>query len=475
MALVYRPTTQTIFPKNAIPWNDFLRQGVTFTFNGVVCNLVEIQMSSGGDVPAKNSQFFTTEKYNFDKVNVKWSIPMQEPYPIMYRIGVGGKSLNIVQGTLSSKTIYSVNHNLNTGDMVAVNVGAEQLPNMLFFYVGVIDVNNFRLYSTRELAIANNVNNAEVITNYINRTLRPWAYSDYISIMFVTKNLDLVLNSPNIIDSQQFTFKPDYNRPPVGNIVNSFYVILYDNNRQMLERSDIIYSNNIEYTVTGLINGSNYYIQFFVTDVYGFEYNTGFVPFNVSYTTLQIAIQPTAIDSCNDSSVDINIGTLIQTNGVVTNGYSYVDNYIKQNNSALFLSTNATLEFDGLKMIQQSYPIFTWMSPYEGFEGKIMMMKNSKNTDSLSIQYSNNSFQLLLNNKIVQTINLAYDTLTTYIIGIIGLKLFINPYYKHIVSPTPPIPVIGNVYNTSIDGFDLALQPKVPNLTVNDITLKKVQ
>lgn len=474
MALVYRPTTQTIFPKNAIPWNDFLRQGVTFTFNGVVCNLVEIQMSSGVTNPTKTSQFFNVTYYNFDRVNVKWTTEMTAPYPTMYRVGVGGMPI-IIFPSETENVIFVQSHNLNTGDMIGINMGIELAPNLLFFYVGVIDVDNFMLYSTRELAISNNPTNATSISTYVGKTLYPWAYSDYVSIIFTNRNLNLQLNITDYIDNQTYTFKPTYNKPPVGNIVNSFYVVLYDNSGNILEQSETIYSNNIEYTVSGLINGNRYYIQFFVTDIYGFEYQTDRVNFYVNYVNLDININPTATNNCNDSSIDINIGLLSQNNGIVDGRYSYLDNYVKVGNSALFLSDDSTLIFKNLRLINQSYPIFTWMCPYENFQGKIVRMDDEKTGKYLEINYSNKNLELILDGNILQTVVFDYDIKQTYIIAIIDLQIYINEYYTHVISPVPDIPVIGSVTNVSTTMFNLKLNPNVPNLLPDNFDLKKLR
>lgn len=474
MALVYRPTTQTIFPKNAIPWNDFLRQGVTFTFNGVVCNLVEIQMSSGGSVPQIYSQyFFNVNAYNNDIINKKWTQDLGKPYPIMYRVGVGGNPMTIAQSVSSNNIVLYVNHNLNTGDMVAVNTGSELAPNMSFFYVGVANVDSFSLYNTRELALQNKLSNAVVITNYVGRSLRAWAYSNYVPITFADKNLNLFLPIGEV-NSQTFTFKPTYNRPPVGNLISYFYIDLYDRNKLLLEHSENVYSNDIEYTVDGLINNNIYYIKFTVIDIFGYIYETDVKEFSVSYNTTDINIDVTVIDNCSDSSALIEMGSIQQINGNTTGAFSYVENYIQKGNTGLYLAENATLTYDNIPLTKTSYPIFTIMIPYDGFEGVIVSMTDKSSQRTLSINYTEGNLQLLFNNNIVFETSFQYNILTTYIMTIVGWSVYIKEFYKNPFNPLPAIPVNGTPINVSVNGFDLSLTTAIKDLTPENFALNPI-
>ena len=277
------------------------------------------------------------------------------------------------------------------------------------------------------------------------------------------------------INSQQYTFRPKYNMPPIGNIVSYFYVELYDSNKLLLQKSNYIYSNKIEYTIDGLINGNSYYIAFYVFDVYGYEYDTGLISYHVLYDTTNIIIDVDVIDSCIDSSIVVSLGEIIQIDGDIDGAYSYVNPYITKTNNGLFLAAESTLKYSNLPLTKSSYPIFTLMLPYSGYEGIIMKMTDSVSGRNFLIQYNNKTLDLIFDGTVVDSIPFMFDGLTTYIVGIIGWKLYINPYYKHAFNPVPALPVNVNPVNANTTGMDLMLSMAVDGLTENNFEFNLIE
>lgn len=72
-----------------------------------------------------------------------------------------------------------------------------------------------------------------------------------------------------------------------GEVLNEYYVELFDETRQLVHSSQIYYGSNseeyLEYRIEGLLNNHSYYTNIHIKTTHGIELETGLIPFSVKY------------------------------------------------------------------------------------------------------------------------------------------------------------------------------------------------
>ena len=72
-----------------------------------------------------------------------------------------------------------------------------------------------------------------------------------------------------------------------GEILNEYYIELFDETRQLVHSSQVYYGSSseeyLEYRIEGLLNNHSYYANVHIKTTHGIESETGLVPFSVKY------------------------------------------------------------------------------------------------------------------------------------------------------------------------------------------------
>lgn len=97
--------------------------------------------------------------------------------------------------------------------------------------------------------------------------------------VFAFKNL----TSGQVIKNVSFQTELSYSQKE-GEKLNSFYILLYDENQQIVHQSPTIYNiNQLNYVLEGLNNNRSYFIKAHGQTVSGIVMETAFIPFSVEY------------------------------------------------------------------------------------------------------------------------------------------------------------------------------------------------
>lgn len=325
---------------------------------------------------------YTLEKGILEAGNeYKWSIAMYG---------------NDVDGTLKSGIVTSTNHNFETGDMVYVKTTASDFSDFTPYYVGKFTKDTFALYGYLEGARNDSGRLGESASSSTNITVSSVGISEQC-IFKAYSDIVLTLDSKRI-DNYIFKFIPTYTQNE-GLIINSFEVEYYSDFNATPISSGKMYSSKLEYEIDGLLSGHTYYVRFSVINSMGQKAQTDYIPFDVSYATTSLGVQPTVYNNSENSCIDVEWDGITQIAGSVTGGdYEYVDNYRYVGNTALSLSAGSSLKYKNIECLEgASLPMFNWEPKSSEWKGTIFRMDNSETGDYIELKYEDGVFYLNTN------------------------------------------------------------------------------
>lgn len=142
---------------------------------------------------------------------------------------------------------------------------------------------------------------------------------------------------PSTINSQTYTAMATYSHPQnIG--IKKFHFVLYDVNNNILQDSGYIFSANLTYIFNGFINGTTYQIECIVTDQNDIIVSSGKKSFTISYSQPNVDIVPNVTVLNDSGALQVVWGQAVQLAGTISGTYSYINNFIKNNNKALQLA-----------------------------------------------------------------------------------------------------------------------------------------
>lgn len=138
---------------------------------------------------------------------------------------------------------------------------------------------------------------------------------------------------------------------PEGETLKSYQYILYDSNKMVVSRSDVLYIFGIKHNFYGLENNRTYYVQCVGETTHGFSLSTDFKLINVLYNTIPANILFQLENHRNSGyiSIDTNMAIVgydvdndnyILEDGVVTlwdNSITYKDGFSIEDDFVLFV------------------------------------------------------------------------------------------------------------------------------------------
>lgn len=202
---------------------------------------------------------------------------------------------------------------------------------------------------------------------------------------------------PTIITSKQYTFTATYTQ--AENIyVNKWSMNLYDGNNSLLLSSGDVYSALIKYPISIFANNTSYYV--ILTIETKPNIGQGMIitiqkNFNVVYMVLSLDFKPLLTQIDSESAIQIEYPMLCQNPATLNGTYSYINNFIKDSNTALSLDSGSTLKYNSTIIPINNTNCFTVKLP-KGFDGIIRTTNDSK----YQIGYSNSQqkFYTIINN-----------------------------------------------------------------------------
>lgn len=180
------------------------------------------------------------------------------------------------------------------------------------------------------------------------------------------------------IENGTYTFSGTYMQQE-NEILNSYQYILYDSNRDILSKSDLIYyetDNSLAYTFVGMSNDTSYYIELKGQTVNGTEITSGLKYFTVRY------LQPASfaicdlVNNCNDGYIQIS------SNIVAIDGHSYPEppTYIDDKEVDL-RNPNSWVEWNEGFQIQNDFTLRAWGRDFTPYQN-IITLTNETGSDS---------------------------------------------------------------------------------------------
>lgn len=317
-----------------------------------------------------------------------------------------------------SNTILVANHNLSTGDTIFVT-SSDSLPSPLVwnkvYYVRRLDRDTLALFEYIEGA-RNDAGRVD-ITGAGAGTISIYNVAQSEQVVFSAYNDPVVAFPPEQINTPVHTFRPIYSHPQ-GVIVNNFEAIMASSVSESRQSSGVIYRSRMEYTFDGLLNGETYWVKFIIVTNVGQRYDTGFIPFEVSYNAPDLGMTPSAVSDYLSASVSINWPGIVQIPGHLVGDYEFINGYSTPENMALHLRDGSVLMFENLNALPgSSPPVFFWTPWTRDFVGPIRKSQNSLTGDYTEVGYNGSNFYRNINGVIYNTAPITIDPSLCFMIG----------------------------------------------------------
>lgn len=303
----------------------------------------------------------------------------------------------MVTKTYTEAVVTITNPNFTTGEAVYLDFNSEIDKN--FYYIRMINTNQAKIYDTREKAIGLDATSPDYkaedfgSVNLTGKHLYSWARSD--DIRFRAIKVGSLTLTGSKIDRFIHVFTPIYeqeNEIPI----NRFQASLYDENKVLIDQSEVVYSSNIQYTFSGLMTGDiiepegtptarTYYVRFEAYNDVEYHYDTGLVAFSVEYKTAQLDTILDVINDCQTASITIDWRYLVSIPGFVE-CFEFRDNFMWDGNTGLYLCPKETLTYKypeiksggtfnekdkTVTLDRGSLPVFVWQPTSTDFKGII--------------------------------------------------------------------------------------------------------
>ena len=150
---------------------------------------------------------------------------------------------------------------------------------------------------------------------------------------FVTPTANQEVN--NIV----LEIKLDYSQTQ-GEVLNSYYVVLYDTNHQLIHQSETFYDTaELSYTLNGLENGKTYFVKAFGETIRGIKIETVDVQFTVEY------IQPSTFSDVQVENNWLAGSITVKSNLILVEG-KYDGEAVYIDNDKIYLMNGTSVVFD---------------------------------------------------------------------------------------------------------------------------------
>lgn len=223
-------------------------------------------------------------------------------------------------------------------------------------------------------------------------------YSDFIETPFYFfKSRTIpeisITNLSETINSRNYNFIGSYNQ--YENVPIQYYIFnLYNEDLELLDTTDKVYSANITYNFDGFTNGEVYYIELVCSNQDNVEVSTGKKQFKADYTepNVDVTLDYQVLEDKDAIRVILKPDKTSVPN--FDGEYSIESNFpFEGTNSAYIEKGNVVYDNvseEPLEIDKDSYTVFMSTRLNNGFDGKIVELSN--NEESRGIELDNYSF-----------------------------------------------------------------------------------
>ena len=281
--------------------------------------------------------------------------------------------------------------------------------------------------------------------------------SNPVAFYCYTEPVLSITNIPigSTIEQSNYMFQGSYFQNE-GELLNGYQYTLYNNNKEKISQSAILYDGLYQYTFSGMANDTSYYVEISGVTVNNTPVSSGLILFTIRY------IQPASFAICDLVNNCQNGYIQISSNIISIDGKSEPDPPKYIDNKEVDLTDNGSwVQWDEGFDIQNDFTMRIWGRSFKDDE-TIVTMKNELDTETIpnriEMKFMETSIVETLpmyieaHNNIVTTINAVNENIE-------NLRIGGNNHQKS--TPTPDTPV--EVYFAG----DIGNQINIPNTTVS--------
>lgn len=183
--------------------------------------------------------------------------------------------------------------------------------------------------------------------------------------------------SSGTINNNSYTFQGAYSQSE-GEALNSYQFTLYNNNREVISQTSLIYyssDSSLQYTFTGMSSNTSYFIELSGQTVNGTQITSGILPFNVNYSSSASFAICDLVNDCENGYIQIS------SNVVAIQGNSNPEPPIYIDDKEVDLREDGSyVNWDSGFNIQNDFTMRAWGRDFNPYED-IINMSNNQDSD----------------------------------------------------------------------------------------------
>lgn len=183
--------------------------------------------------------------------------------------------------------------------------------------------------------------------------------------------------SSGTINNNSYTFQGAYSQSE-GEALNSYQFTLYNNNREVISQTSLIYyssDSNLQYTFTGMSSNTSYFIELSGQTVNGTQITSGILSFNVNYSSSASFAICDLVNDCENGYIQIS------SNVVAIQGNSNPEPPIYIDDKEVDLREDGSyVNWDSGFNIQNDFTMRVWGRDFNPYED-IINMSNNQDSD----------------------------------------------------------------------------------------------
>lgn len=183
--------------------------------------------------------------------------------------------------------------------------------------------------------------------------------------------------SSGTINNNSYTFQGAYSQSE-GEALNSYQFTLYNNNREVISQTPLIYyssDSSLQYTFTGMSSNTSYFIELSGQTVNGTQITSGVLSFNVNYSSSASFAICDLVNDCENGYIQIS------SNVVAIQGNSNPEPPIYIDDKEVDLREDGNyVNWDSGFNIQNDFTMRVWGRDFNPYED-IINMSNNQDSD----------------------------------------------------------------------------------------------
>lgn len=179
------------------------------------------------------------------------------------------------------------------------------------------------------------------------------------------------------INNNSYTFRGSYSQLE-GELLNSYQFILYNNNKEVISKTNIIYydtDNSLSYNITGMSSNTSYFIELTGVTVNGTRITSGLLPFNVNYSQAASFAICDLVNDCDNGYIQISSNIVSISGNSNPNPPIYIDD-----KEVDLTEEGSWVNWDNGFNIQDDFTLRAWGRNFNDFEN-IIELKNPSDTN----------------------------------------------------------------------------------------------